>query len=107
MRSSIAARITVSALLAAGLAACGGGGGGVVNQSAVVAKMKTEAESKDLPQAALECVADVMIKHYSKDDIQAWLDGRKKSGEIKGTKEVEAAATKELEEKCSGKIAQR
>ncbi|MEV0618214.1 hypothetical protein AB0I81_33160 [Nonomuraea sp. NPDC050404] len=69
--------IYVLAALSA-LSACGAGGttGGTVDKAALIATMKKESEMKDAPDAMLDCMAAVMMKHGDQATLQGIVDGK-------------------------------
>jgi len=94
----------VAILLASGMSAtaCGSDDKGV-SKSALVAKVKEDPELKELPDAVIECMADVYIKYGDKKQLKDLIDGKISSGQnIKGLDfgnkkamaEIEACAAK-------------
>ncbi|MEP6695901.1 MAG: hypothetical protein ABJA34_03375 [Pseudonocardiales bacterium] len=64
-----------------GVAACGGGG--AASKSDVVAKLKTESQTKSLTDKQLNCLADILIKHGNKADVKKYADGKKKLDDVR------------------------
>ncbi|WP_090946810.1 hypothetical protein [Nonomuraea jiangxiensis] len=90
-------------VMVAVLTACGGATGnavaGGVDKASLTAKMKEEAEIKELPDTALSCLADVALKYGDSASLQAYIDGSVKSiDDVKGlgkeNKEFEDAGFK-------------
>jgi hypothetical protein len=82
------AALLVAALsLASGLAACGGtgeSGGGGVDKASLLAKFKTEKDAQGVPEPALNCLVDVMLKHGDQAGLQDYIDGKVKVDDVKG-----------------------
>ncbi|MEV0160265.1 hypothetical protein B0I32_118145 [Nonomuraea fuscirosea] len=85
------ASLLVAALfLVSGLAACGGtgesagSGGGGVDKASLLAKFKTEKDAEGVPDKALNCLVDVMLKHGDQAGLQDYIDGKVKVDDIKG-----------------------
>jgi len=96
---------TATISLALALAACGSGDGdggsassgkqasGEVSKAKIVETLDKElANDPELKGAFTEakrksyaeCTADIIIKRGNKDDVKAWIAGKKKSDEIRG-----------------------
>lgn len=66
-----------------GVAACGGGDDDL--KAGLIAKVKEDPEMKDLPDTAIDCVADVYIKYGDKEQLKAVVDGKRSPDEeVKG-----------------------
>jgi len=86
--------LLVAALaLVSGLTACGGtgesagadgSGGGGVDKASLLAKFKTEKDAQGVPEDAVNCLVDVMLKHGDPADLQDYIDGKVKVDDIKG-----------------------
>lgn len=111
-RYSILGTATISlALLLSGCGAEGGGGNGEPSKSEVAKALNKEIDGdpelksafpEDKRKAYAECVADIVIKRGNKDDVKAWLDGKKKSEDIRG---VDGDQTKDPDfEACANKL---
>ncbi|MEU8355793.1 hypothetical protein AB0C27_07235 [Nonomuraea sp. NPDC048882] len=79
-----AALFVVALSLASGLAACGGTGGSGVDKASLLAKFKTEKDAQGVPEAALNCLVDVMLKHGDQAGLQDYIDGKIKVDDVKG-----------------------
>lgn len=88
-----AALLVAALTLVSGLAACGGtsesagtseSGGGGVDKASLLAKFRTEKDAQGVPENALNCLVDVMLKHGDKAGLQDYIDGKVKVDDIKG-----------------------
>ncbi|MCX5233192.1 hypothetical protein [Streptomyces sp. NBC_00233] len=89
MRFSKIARYSAAGLTAAtlivGLSACDGEtNGGAVSKETLVAKLKSEPDFKTIPDAAMTCVAEVVLKYGDQEDLQGYVEGTVKVTDIKG-----------------------
>ncbi len=100
MRSGAAGRAVAMGAVALaatfGMTACGSAGP-TTSKADVVAKLKTEKDTKGLPDKAVNCLADVLIKHGNKSDVRKYVDGKKKIDDIRQTSGTNKGIQKELE----------
>jgi hypothetical protein len=97
MRAIILGAAAMAVVL--GVSGCGGGD---VDKGAVVSKLKSEPDFKDVPSNVADdvvnCMADVAMKYGDKADLKSYVDGKIKMDAIKGLspndKEADAAAGK-------------
>ncbi|GAA3842512.1 hypothetical protein GCM10022226_76510 [Sphaerisporangium flaviroseum] len=93
-----AALSVAASVLILGVSACGGDAMGEADKAALISKVKADPEFKDLPEAFLNCMADVVVKYGEKSNLQSYLDGKIKLDAIQGVqpsdKEADAAAKK-------------
>jgi hypothetical protein len=75
------ATVVLAGVLPLGLAACGGA---KVSKSDVSAKLKADSQFKALNDKQRDCLADLMVKKGNKDDLKAWVDGKKKIDDVRG-----------------------
>ena len=109
-RFSVLGTVTISlALILSGCGATGGGGNGDPSKDDVVAALNKELEAdpelkgafpKDKRETYAECAADIVLKRGNKDDVKAWLDGKKKSEDIRG---IDGDQTKDADFEACGK----
>lgn len=76
------APLAVTLALVAALAGCGGGG---PDRSDVAGRLKKDPQFKGVPAKELDCVAEMMVKQVKKDDLSAYVKGRKRLEDLNGS----------------------
>jgi len=77
-----------------GVSACSTGAS--ASKSDVVAKLKVEKDTKDLPAKQLDCLAGILIKYGNKGDVKKFADGKKKLDDVRQAKGSDKTITKEM-----------
>jgi len=98
----------LTAIVAAVACALGASGCGVVGEGLEAKVSKTIQEEKELdtiPAAArkkyADCLAAAAVKYGNKDDVKAYVDGRKQADDIRG---MDRAAAKAAVNKCAERV---
>ncbi|MBC6458613.1 hypothetical protein [Actinomadura sp. HBU206391] len=102
MRPSIMRATVLGATALALVLGVSGCGGDDVDKAAMVSKLKSEPDFKEVPSdvadKVVNCMADVALKYGDKADLKSYVDGKIKMDAVKGVgpndKQSEAEAGK-------------
>lgn len=90
-----------------GASACGVIGGGI-DKDSVSKRLQEETELQKVPAANrkkyADCLAEVAVKYGNKDDLKAYLDGKKQADDIRG---MDSDAAEQAAKKCIAKARER